>query len=57
MEPPPPEMDKELAQQLQQGEVVEEEVQLERDATTVEVVMEAAGLLMWGQLEGLAGPS
>ena len=57
MEPPPPEMDKELAQQLQQGEVVEEEVQLEQDATTVEVVMEAAGLLMWGQLEGLAGPS
>ena len=47
MEPPPLEMDKELAQWLQQEEVVAEEAQLGWDTTTLEVVREAAGLLMW----------
>ena len=57
MEPLPLEMDKELVWQLQQEEVVVEEVRLVWYATTLEVVVEAAGPLMWGQLEGLAGPS
>ena len=47
---PPPEMDKELAQELQEEEVAEEEVQLGRDTTTLEVVMEAASPLTWGQV-------
>ena len=48
--PPPPEMDEELAQWLQEEEVVAEEVQLGRDTTTLEVVIEAASPLMWGQV-------
>ena len=55
VEPPPPEMDKELVQWLQQ-EVVVEEVRLGQDTITLEVVREAAGPLMQGQLEGLGGP-
>ena len=56
VEPPPPEMDEELAQWLQQEEVAVE-VQWGQDAATLEVVREATGLLMQGQLEGLGGPS
>ena len=57
VEPLPPEMDKELAQRLQQEEVAVEEAWLGWDAATLEVVKEAAGLLMLGQLEGLGGAS
>ena len=46
------ETDEELAQQLQEEEVAAEEEWLGRDASTLEVVMEAATPLMWGQLEG-----
>ena len=41
-------MVEELAQQLQQEEVVAEEVQLGWDAATLEVVIEVAGQLAWG---------
>ena len=44
----PPEMDKELAQWLQEEEVVAEEACLGSDTATLEVVMEAASLLVWG---------
>ena len=56
VEPPLPEMDEELPWWLQQEEVVEE-AWLGQDTTTLKVVREAASLLMWGQLEGLEGPS
>ena len=55
MEPPPLEIDKELAWQLQQEEVVAEESWLGWEVATLEVVMEAAGPLTWGQLESLGG--
>ena len=48
--PPPPEMDKELAWWFQKEEVVVEEARLGRDNATLEVVMEATGLLMQGQI-------
>ena len=51
--PPLAEMDKELACWLQAEEVVVEKAHQGRDATTLEVLMEAAGLLMHGKLEGL----
>ena len=54
---PPLETDEELVQQLQQEEVTAEEVWLGQDAATLEAVLEAAGPLILGQLEGLAGPS
>ena len=57
MAPPPLEMDEELAQWLQQEEVVAEEVWLGWDTATLEVVMETTGLQMQGQLEGFGGPS
>ena len=57
LEPLAPEIDKELAQWLQQEEVVVEEVWLGGYAATLEVVREAIGLLTWGQVEGLGGPS
>ena len=57
IEPPPPEMDKELARWLQQEEVAVEEAWLGRDAAILEVVIEATSLLTWDQLEGLGGPS
>ena len=41
--PPTLEMDKELAQWIQQQEVAAEKLQLGRDAATLEVVMEAEG--------------
>ena len=41
----PAEMDKELAWWLQEKEVVAEVLQLERDANTLEVIMEAASPL------------
>ena len=46
-------MDKELACWLQAEEEVVEEVHQGRDVATLEVVMEAAGPLTCGQLEGL----
>ena len=56
MEPPTPWMDKELAWWLQWEEVAVEEAWLGWDAATLEVVREATGPLMRGQLEGLGGP-
>ena len=55
VEPPPPEMDKEMAWHLQWEEQEVEGAQRGQDAATLVVVREAAGLLMWGQVEGLAG--
>ena len=52
-----PETNEELVQQLQREEIVMEEVQHGQDATTLVVVREATSPLMWGQLEGLGGPS
>ena len=57
VEPPPPEMDKELARQLQEKENEVEQMQWGQDAATLVVVREAAGLLTRGQVEGLGGPS
>ena len=53
---PPPEMDEELAWQLQQEEVAAEEVPLGQDTATLELVIEATCLLMQGQQEGLGRP-
>ena len=50
MELPPPEMGKDLVQQLQWEEVVVEEACLGQDSATLEVVREATGQLMQGQL-------
>ena len=50
---PPAEMDKELACQLQEEEMVVEEAWLEQDAATLEVVIEATSPLTCSQLEGL----
>ena len=49
----PVETDEELVWWLQEKEVVVEEAWLGRDTATLEVVMEAAGPLMRGQLGGL----
>ena len=57
VEPPPLEMDEELAQHLQREEYVAEEAKRGQDAATLVVVREATGPLMQGQLEGLWGPS
>ena len=57
VEPPPPVMDKELLRWLQEEEDAVEWMRWGQDAATLAVVREAAGLLMWGQLEGLVGPS
>ena len=46
----PAQMDEKLVQQLQEEEVAVEEAQLGRNIATSEVVMEAAGPLMQGQL-------
>ena len=46
----PLETDEELVWQLQKEEVAAEEVRLGRDAATLELVIEAAGPLMWGQV-------
>ena len=56
MDLPPPEVDKELVQWLQQEKVAAEKAWLRWDAAALEVVIEAAGPLTQGQLEGLAGP-
>ena len=39
--------------QLQVEEVAAEEAHQGRDAATLEVVMETAGMLMYGEVEGL----
>ena len=57
MEPPPPETDKEMVRWLQEEENEAELVWWGQDAATLAVVREAAGLLMWGQVEGLGRPS
>ena len=57
VEPPPPEMDKEMVQWLQEEEDVAEGIWWGQDTATLVVVREAAGLLMQGQVEGLGGPS
>ena len=57
VEPLPPEMDKEMAWWLQEEENVAEQAQRGQDAATLVVVREAAGPLMWGQVEGLLRPS
>ena len=49
-------MDEELAWRPQEEEVAVKEAWLGRDIATLEVVMEAAGPLMWGQLYGLRAP-
>ena len=51
--PPPAEMEKELAHRLQVQKLAAEEAPQGRDVATFELVMEAAGPLMHGQLEGL----
>ena len=53
---PPPETDEEMAQHLQAQEKEEEE-RRGQDAATLEVVKEAAGPMMRGQIEGLGAPS
>ena len=57
VEPPPPDMDEQLAWHPQQEEDVADEARRGQDAATLAVVREAAGLLMQGQLEGLGRPS
>ena len=54
---PPPEMDEVMARHLQWEEQEEEQARRGQDAATLVVVREAAGPLMWGQVEGLEGPS
>ena len=54
---PPPETDEEMARLLQAQEVEEEEARRGVDAATLVVVREAAGPMMWGQVEGLGAPS
>ena len=46
-----------MARHLQAQEEEEEEPRRGQDATTLEVVREAAGPMMWGQVEGLGAPS
>ena len=46
-------MDKELAHRLQVEEEAVEEAHQGRDVATLELVIEAAGPLTYGQLEGL----
>ena len=55
--PPPPEMDEQMVRCLQWEEQEAEWVQRGQDAATLEVVREAAGPLMQGQVEGLEVPS
>ena len=50
-------MDEELVCWLQAQEVAALEAHQGRDAVTLEVVIEAAGLLTHGQLEGLGAPT
>ena len=52
----PPETDEEMARRLQVQEE-EEEARKGQDAATLMVVREAAGSMMWGQVEGLEAPS
>ena len=52
----PLETDEEMARCLQAQEE-EEEARRGQDAATLEVVREAAGPMMWGQVEGLGAPS
>ena len=54
---PPLEMDEVIAQHLQWEEREEEQVWRGQDAATLQVVREATGPLMWGQVEGLEAPS
>ena len=54
---PPPETDEEMARRLQAQEEEEEEARRGADAATLAVVREAAGPMMWGQVEGLEAPS
>ena len=48
--PLPPDVDEELVQWLQEKEVVVEKAQLGRNTATLEVVIETAGPLLWGQV-------
>ena len=57
VEAPPSEIDKEMVRHLPQEEQEAKRAQRGQDAATLVVVREAAGLLTWGQVEGLAGPS
>ena len=50
-------MDEEMAWCLQAQEEEEEEARRGQDAATLAVVREAAGPMMWGQVEGLEVPS
>ena len=54
---PPPKTDEEMVRHLQAQEEEEEEARRGQDAATLEVVREAAGPMMWGQVEGLGVPS
>ena len=57
VEPPPLEMDEEMAWQLQEEEDAAELMWWGQDAATLAaVVREATGPLRWGQVEGLGGP-
>ena len=53
----PPKTDEEMARCLQAQEEEEEEARRGQDAATLEVVREAAGPMMRGQVEGLGAPS
>ena len=53
----PPETDVEMARRLQEEKREAEQVWRGQDADTLAVVREAAGPLMWGQVEGLGAPS
>ena len=53
----PLETDEEMAQRLQAQEEEEEEARRGQNAATLEVVREAAGPMMRGQVEGLGAPS
>ena len=57
MEPPPLEMGVEMAWRLQWEEEEMERARRGQEAATMVVVREAAGSLMWGQVEGLGEPS
>ena len=50
------EMDVKMVWRLQWEEEEVEQVQRGQDTATLVVVQEAAGLLMWYQVEGLVGP-
>ena len=57
VEPPPPEMNVEMAWHLLWEDEEAEQAWRGQDAATLAVVREGTGPLMWGQVEDLGGPS